>query len=112
MYTVEKTYTADIGHRIHNQKLDSEFTENNSKILKCRRFHGHTFELKVRLVSNDLIDDMVLDYNELGFVKKFIDDVDVPEDGNIIPCDGDNEESSETTTTEDVPSATDNKNDE
>ena len=48
----------------------------------------------------------------IEYLKKFIDDVDVPEDGNIIPCDGDNEESSETTTTEDVPSATDNKNDE
>ena len=75
MFTIEKTFTGDIAHRIHNQNLDSEFTENNSKILKCRRLHGHTYELKVKLGSEDLKDDMVLDYNELGFIKTLIDDI-------------------------------------
>lgn len=75
MFTIEKTFTGDIAHRIHNQNLDSEFTENNSKILKCRRLHGHTYELKVKLGAEDLKDDMVLDYNELGFIKTLIDDI-------------------------------------
>ena len=75
MFTIEKTFTGDIAHRIHNQYLDSEFTEGNSKILKCRRLHGHTYELKVKLGAEDLKDDMVLDYNEIGFMKTLIDDI-------------------------------------
>lgn len=75
MFTVEKVFTGDLAHRIHNQNVDSQFTENNCKVLKCRRLHGHTFELKVKLCCNDLVDDMVIDYNEMGFIKKLIDDV-------------------------------------
>lgn len=75
MFTIEKTFTGDVAHRIHNQNLDSEFTENNSKVLKCRRLHGHTFELLVKVGSDELIDDMVVDYNELGFMKSLIDDL-------------------------------------
>lgn len=75
MYTIEKTFTGDLAHRIHNQNLDSNFTEGNSKVLKCRRLHGHTFSLKVKLGSEELVDDMVLDYNEIGFVKNMINDI-------------------------------------
>lgn len=75
MYTIEKTFTGDLAHRIHNQNLDSNFTEGNSKVLKCRRLHGHTFSLKVKLGSDELVDDMVLDYNEIGFVKNMINDI-------------------------------------
>ena len=75
MFTIEKTFTGDIAHRIHNQNLDPGFTEGNSKILKCRRLHGHTYELKVKLGAEDLKDDMVLDYNEIGFMKTLIDDI-------------------------------------
>lgn len=75
MYTVEKTFTGDLAHRIHNQTLDGTFTENNSTVLKCRRFHGHTFALKVKLGSEKLVSDMVIDYNEFGFVKNMIADV-------------------------------------
>lgn len=75
MYTIEKTFTGDLAHRIHTQRLDSDFTEKGSKILKCRRLHGHTFGLKVKLGSKTLENDMVLDYNELGFVKDMINDI-------------------------------------
>lgn len=75
MYTIEKTFTGDLAHRIHNQNLDSKFTEGNSRVLKCRRLHGHTFSLKVKLGSENLVDDMVLDYNEIGFVKNMINDI-------------------------------------
>ena len=75
MFTIEKTFTGDLAHRIHTQRLDSDFTEKGSKILKCRRLHGHTFGLKVKLGSKTLENDMVLDYNELGFVKDMINDI-------------------------------------
>lgn len=75
MYTIEKTFTGDLAHRIHNQTLDASFTETTQPVLKCRRFHGHTFSLKVKLGSEKLLDDMVVDYNELGFVKTMISEV-------------------------------------
>lgn len=75
MYTIEKTFTGDLAHRIHTQKLDSDFTEGKCKTLKCRRLHGHTFSLKVKLGSEMLVNNMVLDYNELGFIKEMIADI-------------------------------------
>lgn len=75
MYTVEKTFEFDLAHRIHNQNLDGSFTETSKPVLKCRRLHGHTAQLKVKLGSDKLVDDMVIDYNEMGFVKRMIDDV-------------------------------------
>lgn len=73
MYTIEKTFTGDLAHRIHNQDLDANFS--GSSELKCRRLHGHTFSLKVKLGSEQLVDDMVIDYNELNFVKTLISDI-------------------------------------
>lgn len=75
MFTVEKTFTADLAHRVHTQKLDSDFTENNSKILKCRGLHGHTVSILIRLASAELVNNMVLDYNEIGWFKTLINDI-------------------------------------
>ena len=75
MFTIEKTFEFDLAHRIHNQNLDGDFTETDKPVLKCRRLHGHTAQLKIKLGADKLVDDMVLDYNEMGFVKRMIDDV-------------------------------------
>ena len=75
MHTVEKTFEFDLAHRIHNQNLDSSFTETSKPVLKCRRLHGHTAQLKIKLGADKLVDDMVIDYNEMGFVKRMVDDV-------------------------------------
>lgn len=75
MFTIEKTFEFDLAHRIHNQNLDGDFTETDKPVLKCRRLHGHTAQLKIKLGADKLVDDMVLDYNEIGFVKRMIDDV-------------------------------------
>ena len=75
MHTVEKTFEFDLAHRIHNQNLDSSFTETSKPVLKCRRLHGHTAQLKVKLGADKLVDDMVIDYNEMGFIKRMVDDV-------------------------------------
>lgn len=72
-YEINKTFDGiDLAHRVDTQQLDSEFTEGNSCELKCRRMHGHGVEIIVRLGSNELVNNMVLDYNELGFIKKLI----------------------------------------
>ena len=75
MHTVEKTFEFDLAHRIHNQNLDSSFTETSKPVLKCRRLHGHTAQLKIKLGADKLVDDMVIDYNEMGFIKRMVDDV-------------------------------------
>lgn len=75
MYTIQKEFTADLAHRVHTQKLDCRFTENNSKRLKCRGLHGHTVSILIKLQSEQLVNNMVLDYNEIGWFKKLIDDI-------------------------------------
>jgi len=42
---------------------------------KCRRLHGHNYELEVLCAADELDDrGMVLDYFDLDPVKRFIDD--------------------------------------
>jgi 6-pyruvoyl-tetrahydropterin synthase len=72
MYIIQKEFTADLAHRVHNQNLDSKFTENCSKKLKCRGLHGHTVSILIALKADNLVKDMVLDYNELGWFKSDI----------------------------------------
>lgn len=75
MYTIQKEFSADLAHRVHTQKLDCKFTENNSKRLKCRGLHGHTVSILIKLEADKLVNNMVLDYNEIGWFKKLIDDI-------------------------------------
>lgn len=75
MYTIQKEFSADLAHRVHTQKLDCHFTENNSKRLKCRGLHGHTVSILIKLRADELVNNMVLDYNEIGWFKKLIDDL-------------------------------------
>ncbi len=69
MYTIQKEFTADLAHRVHTQALDCKFTENNSTKLKCRGLHGHTVSILVKLKADKLENNMVLDYNEMGWFK-------------------------------------------
>ena len=75
MYTIQKEFSADLAHRVHTQKLDCKFTENNSKRLKCRGLHGHTVSILIKLRADELVNNMVLDYNEMGWFKSLIDDL-------------------------------------
>lgn len=67
MYLISKKFEFDYGHRVWNQVL----TQN--QICKCRHLHGHTGALTIELRSPELCNDMVLDYNEMGFLKSFVD---------------------------------------
>ena len=67
MYLISKQFTFDYGHRVWSQML------SNNQVCRCRHLHGHSGTLTVELRAPDLANDMVLDYNEMGFLKSFVD---------------------------------------
>lgn len=73
MFKISKEFDFDYGHRVHNQKLDAALSENSQ--CKCRHLHGHTGKIIVELSAEALIDSMVIDFNNLKFFKKIIDDI-------------------------------------
>ena len=75
-WIIDKEFAACFGHRVHNQRLDTRFTDNGDACLACRHLHGHQMIIKVFLESANIDEnDMVTDFKHLGFVKNFIDDV-------------------------------------
>lgn len=74
MYTISKEFSFDYSHRVWSQKLNNELSCNAN--CKCRYLHGHTAKVLVYLSGEDVDErGMFLDFNELQFFKKFIDDV-------------------------------------
>jgi|SaaInlStandDraft_3_1057020.scaffolds.fasta_scaffold20237_2 6-pyruvoyltetrahydropterin/6-carboxytetrahydropterin synthase len=73
-WTIDKSFDFCYGHRVHNQRLDTNFTENNDGCLACRHLHGHQGKIKVFLESSILKSGMVTDFKHLGWFKQFIDD--------------------------------------
>jgi 6-pyruvoyltetrahydropterin/6-carboxytetrahydropterin synthase len=84
-YIIDKSFSYCYGHRVHNQRLDTNFTENGDACLACRHLHGHEGLVKVFLeedynpdadeISNVEQTGMVTDFKHLGWFKNFIDDV-------------------------------------
>ena len=77
MYTIEKTYDFDLAHRVDMQCLDERFCDPGKAVQgrslnRCLGLHGHGAKVKIKLSSEQLVKDMVLDYNEIGWMKKFI----------------------------------------
>lgn len=71
MYMIEKTFKGiELGHRVRNQKL-LNFGEIKSPN-KCRNLHGHSASIKVGLTSDVLVNDMIIDFNDLSFIKDMI----------------------------------------
>jgi len=65
--------------RVHNQRLDTNFTESGDACLACRHLHGHEGLVKVFLEEIDIgknvgATGMVTDFKHLGWFKNFIDD--------------------------------------
>lgn len=78
-YMIDKSFSFCYGHRVHNQRVDTNFTENGSACLACRHLHGHEGLVKVFLEATDdnkNIKDtgMVIDFKMLGWFKNFLDD--------------------------------------
>ncbi len=72
MYTITKEFDFCYGHRVHNQKLNKEYSIDDQCV--CRHFHGHQGKLIVQLTAEYLTDGMVTDFKHLNWFKKFIDD--------------------------------------
>jgi 6-pyruvoyltetrahydropterin/6-carboxytetrahydropterin synthase len=78
-YIIDKSFSFCYGHRVHNQRLDTKFTESGDACLACRHLHGHEGLVKVFLEedtnSTNVKDTgMVTDFKHLGWFKNFLDD--------------------------------------
>jgi 6-pyruvoyltetrahydropterin/6-carboxytetrahydropterin synthase len=83
-HIIDKSFSFCYGHRVHNQRLDTKFTESGNACLACRHLHGHEGLVKVFLeadfnasageVSNVEKTGMVTDFKHLGWFKNFLDD--------------------------------------
>ena len=74
-WEISKQFNTCYGHRVYPQLTNEEFALNRPP--KCRHIHGHEGEIHVHL-SADTLDpneQMVTDFCNLGWLKKFIDDV-------------------------------------
>lgn len=73
MYYIEKQFDAAVAHRVHNQQLCGILRDNVNRAAPCKSIHGHSATFIVGLTSTELVNDMVIDFNMIGFVKKALD---------------------------------------
>jgi len=78
-YIIDKSFSFCYGHRVHNQRLNTEFTESGDACLACRHLHGHEGLVKVFLEATDDNKNiketgMATDFKHLGWFKNFLDD--------------------------------------
>lgn len=86
-WVIDKSFSFCYGHRVHNQRLNTKFTESGNACLACRHLHGHEGLVKVFLeedmdfvaiangaTSNVESTGMVTDFKHLGWFKNFLDD--------------------------------------
>lgn len=72
MFRITKSFNLEYGHRVWTQELDKELSCGSS--CACRHLHGHSGIVTLELGAQDTYRGMVLDFKNLEFVKKFIDD--------------------------------------
>ena len=71
-FSISKTFELCYGHRVHNQTLNGEFSDNLK--CACRHFHGHQGTVIVHLQSDTLTNGMVTDLRHTEWLKRFIDE--------------------------------------
>lgn len=71
-YEISKKFSWAYGHRVHSQRLNTEYSLDDACI--CRFMHGHQAEVAVYLKSDTLNLGMVTDFKHLNWVKKLTDD--------------------------------------
>ena len=73
MFTITKTFDFEYAHRVYTQDVSAELSYETKPENTCRHLHGHSGKLTVALKA-DALDHrgFVLDYKELGFVKKIV----------------------------------------
>ena len=73
MWTIDKEFGFDYGHRVWTQKLNTEYSLDDACV--CRHLHGHRGKVHIYLESDRLdAQGMVTDFKHLGWLKKFLDD--------------------------------------
>ena len=73
MYKIDKEFNFEYAHRVWNQSLDEDLSNNSE--CKCRFIHGHSGKIKIGLKADSLKGGMVTDFNNLKWFKKWLDDV-------------------------------------
>lgn len=73
MWEISKSFNFCYGHRVYTQTTNEEFALNRPP--KCRHNHGHEGLLHVFIEGTTQPDGMVTDFCNLGWFKKFLDDV-------------------------------------
>lgn len=72
-WEITKRFDFCYSHRVWAQKLDVGLSCGAKS--KCRYLHGHNGEVEITLTGNNLNDQgMILDFVELNFFKKFLDE--------------------------------------
>ena len=70
-HVITKSFKWSMGHRVHNQKLDAVLSCGSS--CKCKHLHGHSYTAVVTLEAEQLEKSMVMDFTDLKFFQKWID---------------------------------------
>lgn len=71
-WEISKTFEFCYGHKVHNQKLEKHLALTDN--CKCKHLHGHEAKIVVNLSGEELNSGMVTDFNNLNWLKKWIDD--------------------------------------
>lgn len=75
MWSIDKEFHFEMGHRVWAQKLDRPHLSISTDCA-CKHLHGHSYVIKVELSSTSLNESgMVLDFKEINFMKEFVDNV-------------------------------------
>ena len=73
MWTIDKEFNFEMGHRVWSQKLAHAHLSLGTECA-CKHLHGHSYKLKVFLKSNKLDQSgMVTDFKNLNYVKLYLD---------------------------------------
>lgn len=73
-WEISKSFSFCYGHRVWNQLLDPILSSGAS--CKCRHLHGHEGTVEIGLQSlpgAPLVNGVVTDFNNLGWLKNFLD---------------------------------------
>lgn len=73
MWSIDKKFDFCYGHRVWSQTLQEGYATD--MCLACRHLHGHQGTFTVHLCGDELINGMVTDFKNLGWLKTFIDSV-------------------------------------
>jgi len=78
-HIIDKSFSFCYAHRVHNQTLNSAFTDRGETKCSCRHLHGHEGLVKVfleEIVTGKNISEngMVVDFKNLSWFKNFLDD--------------------------------------